>query len=636
VRRCTSVLGPTVLFLTIVVSTSFCQKPAGELAAHKQLHQLFTTEWDYTMQHSPEEASELGDRRWNDQWSDESLQAHAAEFQHAKDVLVRLAKLNRASLSPADQLNYDLFKKDYEMGIEGYKYRRFLVPLNQRGGIQTQDELGDSLRFATVKDYEDWITRLKTFPNLMDQTIALMQQGIKEHMVHPKVIMERLPGQIDKQIVDNPTQSGFYKPFLRFPKSISPDDQQKLSAAAKKAITEQIVPAYRKFKEFFVSQYLPACFDKVGVWQVPNGEKLYAYEVRRYTTTNLTPEQVHEIGLKEVARIRAEMEQIMQRTSFKGSRDEFFKFLRTDPQFFYKSPQELFEAYEAMAKSIDPNLVKVFRTLPREPYGVEAIPAVAAPDTTAAYYRPGAADGSRAGTYFVNLYKPDTRPKWEMLALTLHESVPGHHLQIARAHELGEMPMFRRFGQYTAFTEGWGLYAESLGEDMGLYTDPYAKFGQLTYEMWRAVRLVVDTGIHAKHWTREQAIAYFMDNAPKAELDIVNEIDRYIAWPGQALAYKIGELKIQELRKSAHDQLGNEFDLKAFHDVVLSSGPLPLEILERNVNDWVNKEKAANQKTPKEKTAKQKAARAKTTEDKPAAQKRHLSTAAAPASAAGH
>jgi len=594
VRCCPFVLVLSVLLLSAPFGGA--QAPASGAAAHKQLHQLFATEWDYSMQHSPEEASELGDRRWNDRWSDESLEAYAQRNQHAKEVLVRLAKISRGSLNAADQLNYDLFKKDQETEIDGYKYRRFLVPLNQRGGIQTQDELGDSLRFENVKDYEDWIARLQSFPGLMDQTIALMQQGIKEHMVHPRVIMQRLPAQIDKQIVDDPSQSGFYKPFRHLPRSISAGDRQRLTTAAKQAIEQEVVPAYKKFKEFFVSQYLPACFDKVGVWQVPQGDELYAYEVRRYTTTNLTPEQVHEIGLKEVARIRAEMEKVMQEANFKGSRDDFFKFLRTDPQFFYKTPEELFQAYEAMAKSVDPNLVKVFRTLPREPYGVEAIPAVAAPDTTAAYYRQGAADGSRAGTYFVNLYKPDTRPKWEMLALTLHESVPGHHLQIARAHELGEMPMFRRFNSYTAFVEGWGLYAESLGEDMGLYSDPYAKFGQLTYEMWRAVRLVVDTGMHAKHWTREQAIAYFMDNAPKAELDIVNEIDRYIAWPGQALAYKIGELKIQELRKRAHDQLGSEFDLKGFHDVVLGSGPLPLDILERNVNDWVTKQKTAKNK----------------------------------------
>ncbi|HKW76977.1 MAG TPA: DUF885 domain-containing protein, partial [Terriglobales bacterium] len=328
-------------------------------------------------------------------------------------------------------------------------------------------------------------------------------------------------------------------------------------------------------------------------WQMPNGAERYAYEIRHFTTTSVTAEEVHQIGLREVARIRGEMDKILQQTGFKGTREEFFNFLRTDPRFFYKTPDELFEAYKALAKTVDPNLVKVFRTLPREPYGVEAIPAVAAPDTTAAYYRPGAADGSRAGTYFVNLYKPETRPKWEMTALTLHESVPGHHLQIARAHELGDLPMFRRFGEYTAFIEGWGLYAESLGDDMGLYSDPYSKYGQLTYDMWRAVRLVVDTGIHAKHWTRDQAIKYFMDNAPKAQLDIVNEIDRYIAWPGQALAYKIGQLKIQELRNQAHHQLGPNFDLKAFHDVVLGSGPLPLDILERDVDQWIEEQKKA-------------------------------------------
>jgi uncharacterized protein (DUF885 family) len=559
--------------------------------AAKALHELFAAEWDYSMQQEPTFASALGDRRWNDRWPDESLEAFAHRNQHNQDVLARLAKIDRNGLVPADQLNYDLFKRNYEDDVEGYRFQPFLLSMNQRGGIQTTDELADSLRFQTLKDYQDWIARLRSFPTLMNQNIAILRLGIQKRIVHPKVIMQRIPAQIDKQIVSDPTQSGFYKPFLHFSKEISAADQERLRQEARQAVGQQIVPAFKKFKEFFVGEYLPACFDQVGIWQTPDGLERYAYEVRYFTTTKATPEEVHQIGLKEVARIRAEMDKILVQTGFKGTREEFFKFLRTDPQFFYKTPDDLFEAYKALAKTVDPNLVKVFHTLPREPYGVEAIPAVAAPDTTAAYYRPGAADGSRAGTYFVNLYKPETRPKWEMTALTLHESVPGHHLQIARAHELGEQPMFRRFGDYTAFVEGWGLYAESLGEDMGLYDDPYSKFGQLTYQMWRAVRLVVDTGMHSKHWTRDQAIQYFMENAPKAELDIVNEIDRYIAWPGQALAYKMGELKIQELRARARQELGSKFDLKEFHDVVLGSGALPLNILEQKVDSWIAEKK---------------------------------------------
>jgi uncharacterized protein (DUF885 family) len=518
---------------------------------------------------------------------DRSPEGHARRNAETKDVLAKLAKIDRSSLSKTDQLNYDLFQKRYLDRLEQYKVRWFLMSFNQREGPQTSDDLGNSLRFETVKDYEDWLARLRAVPTAMDQFTALLREGIKERMVHPRVIMERIPAQIDKQIVTDPTQSGFYKPFKSFPPGFSPADQQRLQQEARQAVEQQVVPAFTKFKQFFVGEYLPACYSQVGAWQLPHGEDLYAQMIRHYTTTNMTPEEVHQTGLKEVARINQEMDRVMQQTGFKGSRDEFFKFLRTDPQFFYKTPDELFEAYKALAKTVDPNLVKVFRTLPREPYGVEAIPMAFAPDTTAAYYRPGAADGSRAGTYFVNLYKPDARPKWEMMALSLHESVPGHHLQIARAHELGEMPKFRRFGEYTAFVEGWGLYAESLGEDMGLYSDPYSKFGQLSYEMWRAVRLVVDTGMHVKHWTREQAIKYFMENCPKHELDITNEIDRYIAWPGQALAYKIGELKIKELRGRAKEKLGAKFDLKELHDVVLGSGPLPLDILARNVDEWI-------------------------------------------------
>jgi uncharacterized protein (DUF885 family) len=580
---------PLVFVLLALAASGRAIPPAN---AAKALHDLFAAAWDQQMQENPEQASELGDRRWNDRWMDRSPEGYAHRNAANQEVLAKLAKIERKSLSKTDQLNYDLFQKRYADRIEQYKVRWFLMSFNQREGPQTSDDLGNSLRFETVKDYEDWLARLRAVPTAMDQFTALLREAIKERMVHPRVIMERIPAQIDKQIVSDPAQSGFYKPFKTFPAAISPADQQRLQQEARQAVEQQVVPAFTKFKQFFVGEYLPACYGQVGAWQLPHGGELYAQMIRHYTTTNMTPEEVHQTGLKEVARINGEMDRVMRQTGFKGSRDEFFKFLRTDSQFFYKTPEELFEAYKALAKTVDPNLVKVFRTLPREPYGVEAIPMAFAPDTTAAYYRPGAADGSRAGTYFVNLYKPDARPKWEMTALTLHESVPGHHLQIARAHELGEMPKFRRFGEYTAFVEGWGLYGESLGEDMGLYSDPYSKFGQLSYEMWRAVRLVVDTGIHVKHWTREQAIKYFMENCPKHELDITNEIDRYIAWPGQALAYKLGELKIKELRVRAKEKLGAKFDLKEFHDVVLGSGPLPLDILEQNVDEWIAKQTA--------------------------------------------
>ena len=557
----------------------------------KQLQALFDAEWEYDLQQSPTRASSLGDRRWNDRWPDLSLDAIRKRHEHHTGVLAQLAKIDRARLPAADQLNYDLFKKDYERDIEQYKFQWYLAPLDQRGGIQTQNELADSLRFDTVKDYDDWIARLRTFPAFMDQTMTLMREGMARRIVHPKVIMQRVPAQIDKQIVNSPQESLFYKPFKRFPATIPVPEQERLMREASAAINTGVIPAYKRFKRFFVEEYLPASFDQVGAWQMPHGEDMYAFFTRRYTTTSLTPKEIHEKGLSEVARIRTEMLKIMSQVGFRGSLADFFKFLRTDKRFYYKTPEELFAAYQAMAKSIDPHLVKVFKTLPRTPYGVEPIPMAVAPDTTTAYYRQPAADGSRAGTYFVNLYKPESRPKWEMMALSLHEAVPGHHLQIALAQEQGNLPNFRRYGSYTAFVEGWGLYAESLGEEMGLYDDPYAKFGQLTYEMWRAVRLVVDTGMHQMHWTRQQAIDYFMENAPKQELDIINEIDRYIAWPGQALAYKVGQMKIQELRARAKMELGAKFDLREFHDVVLRSGAVPLDVLERQVDQWIAEKK---------------------------------------------
>jgi len=578
--------------LTIVALLGLAGLAAAQQDAARALHDLFEREWEYQMQQNPTQASRLGDRRWNDRWGDLSLGAIEKNYQHDREILAELRKIERARLSSADQLNYDLFQKEYEYDIEQHPFRRRLLPLNQQGGIQTADELASSLPFENLKDYQDWTARLRGLPVYMDQTIALLREGLRARVLLPKIIMQRVPAQIDKQIVGNPEASPFYKPFQSFPASIAEADRARLRQQARQAIADGVVPAFRRLQEFYTGTYLPACFDEVEAWKLPQGETMYAFLTRRYTTTSLTPQQIHEMGLSEVLRIRAQMEAVLVQVGFRGALPEFFRFLRTDPRFYYKTPEDLLAAYRACAKRIDPNLVKVFRTLPRMPYGVEPIPAAVAPDTTTAYYRGPAADGSRAGTYFVNLYKPEVRPTYEMMALSLHESVPGHHLQIALAMEQGHLPRFRRHSRYTAFVEGWGLYAESLGEDMGLYDDPYSKFGQLTYEMWRAVRLVVDTGMHHFRWDRQKAIDYFMDNAAKTELDVVNEIDRYIATPGQALAYKIGELKIKQLRARAASALGERLDLREFHEVVLRDGALPLDILERNVDQWLAGKKA--------------------------------------------
>jgi len=578
--------------IVFICSTVFAQK-SNQNESTKQLYALFESEWERSLKENPTFASYLGDKRYNTLWSDQSLDAINRRQLNRIEALSRLKKINRAELSVSDQLNYDLFQKDYEESIESFKFKGYLLPVNQRGGIQTSDELAEFLQFKTVKDYEDWLARLNAFPTLMEQNLTLMREGKKLNLMWAKKVMERVPAQIDKQITADAESNPFYVPFKTFPKDISEAEQTRLKTAAKDAITAKIIPSYRKLKEFFTSEYLPASYKDVGIWQRPDGAEYYAFLARSYTTTNMTPQQIHEKGLSEVARIRAEMEKIKTQVGFKGTLQEFFQHLRTDEKFFYKTPAELLNAYRAMSKEIDPNLTKVFRTMPRSPYGVIPIPDKIAPDTTTAYYNSPAADGSRPGYYYVNLYKPEVRPKWEMMALSLHEAVPGHHFQLALQQELGEVPNFRKFGGYTAFIEGWGLYAESLGEDMGLYNDPYNKFGQLTYEMWRAVRLVVDTGIHQLKWDRQKAIDFFKDNAAKTEQDIVNEIDRYISDPGQALAYKIGELKFKELRAKSKNALGDKFDIKEFHDIVLLSGALPLDILEKNVDEWIARKKAS-------------------------------------------
>ena len=562
---------------------------AAEPAATKKFADFLAAEWEYAMQQNPAWASNLGDHRFDDQWQDDSLAAIDARHAHTQQALETLRAIDRAALTPADQLSDDLYLRNLQTSLDEFRFRFYLCPISQQGGVQNADDLLTALRFGTAKDYQNWLARLEKLPAVLEQTTALMRQGIKENLVLPKVVMGRIPAQLGKQLVDKPEDSPFYKPFKTFPASLSPDETKNLDDRARQVIGSAVIPAYRQFREFFEKEYLPACYDGVGIWQMPNGAEAYAFFARQHTTTNLTPEQIHQIGLDEVARIRAEMETLKTRVGFQGGLPEFFQFLRTDPKFFYHTPEELLNAYKVQAKTTDPLLPKLFKTLPRLPYGVEPIPAAIAPDTYTAFYRPGAADGSRAGMFCVNLYQPETRPKWEMTALALHESVPGHHLQISLSQEQGELPPFRRNGlaDYTAFVEGWALYSEFLGEEMGEYNDPYSKFGELTYEMWRAVRLVVDTGVHFYHWDRQKAIDYFMANAPKTPLDIANEVDRYIAWPGQALAYKIGQLKIKELRARATSRLSAKFDVRDFHDIVLSGGALPLDVLEKRVDAWI-------------------------------------------------
>ena len=568
-------------------SIAYAQTPP-QTGAGAALHALFDREWEWEITQEPLWASYLGDRRFNHLWPDISPAALASRQAHRETVLKDLAAIPRDQLTPADRLNYDLFRHQYQMTVESFQHRQHLIRTSTLDGVQGTEFIVDSLSFKTVKDFDDWLARLDAFPAYMDQNIVLMREGMKTNVLLPKIIAERVRPQIAELANQAPEESGYYRPFKNIPASLAAADRERLTRTAVERIRTRVQPAFAKLLEFMDGEYLPASFDGVGWWRTSSGLAGYRFFARYHTTTDMAPQDIHALGLKEVARIRAEMEAIKKQVGFTGTLAEFFTYLRTDPKFFYKTGEELLDGYRIVAKRIDPELIKISRKLPRTPYGVIAMPDAIAPVSPTAFANGAAADGSRPAYFFANLYKPDTRPKWEMMALTLHEAVPGHCLQISTAQELGELPLFRRHAFFTAYVEGWGLYAESLGEDMGLYKDdPYSKFGQLTYEMWRAVRLVVDTGIHAMEWDRARAIKYLMENAAKTENDVTNEIDRYISVPGQALAYKIGELKIKELRRRSEKALGEKFDLRDFNDVVLQSGALPLNILEDQVNNWL-------------------------------------------------
>jgi len=576
----------SILLLVVGVS--------AQAGPNENFNTLLADAWNWQLTQYPEFASRLGDRRNNDQWTDIGLAAFKRRHAEQSEFLRRLRVIDSSRLSAAEQLNYDLFRRELENDLDSYQFKNYLMPMSQRGGVQSLESTAETVRLATVQDYEDWLVRMSRVESVIEQTMELQEEGRKSGYMPPKILMQRIPDQIGAQLTEDPELSPYYIAFAEMPDSIGAEDQARIRQTAKDIIDESIVPAYRRFSRYFDETYLPASRDSIGASSLPDGEAFYEYRVRSFTTTQMTPDEVHRLGLTEVKRIRDEMQLIIDELEFDGSFSDFLNFLRTDSQFYYDTPEELFDGYLAVAKRIDPELVKLFGKLPRMPYGLRAIPDNIAPDTTTAYYNRPAADGSRPGYYYVNLYRPEVRPKYEMEVLSVHEAVPGHHLQIALQMELEELPDFRKYSGFTAFTEGWGLYSESLGYEIGLYKDPYSRFGALTYDMWRAVRLVVDTGMHYKGWTRQQAIDFFKDNAAKTEADIVNEIDRYISWPGQALAYKIGQLKMLELRHKAEQALGDDFDIKAFHDEMLGGGALPMQVLETRMNRWLAAELAKN------------------------------------------
>ena len=560
--------------------------PLSASASESALSTIIDEHWQWVLEQYPERRLEYGDRSGNNQWTDMSPEAFQRRYDDEGQFVQRLEQLEPATLTSDEQINRAMLLRQLRDNRTEFEDGLHLIALNMRSGPQHRHSMIDYLPMDSEQDYQDWLARLSALPEQLGDYRALLQEGIARERTQAQIVMSRVPAQIQNLITDDAADSPFYRAFAEMPESFDEETRETLSSSAATIIAEQINPALQELLSFLEQDYLPAA-RAPGIGSLPGGKQVYSRLAQHFTTTDLTPDEIHEIGLQEVARIRSEMLAVIEEVKFEGDIAAFNTFLRTDPQFYYDTPEALLEGYQAVSKRLDPGLVKLFGKLPRAPYGVRPIPDEEAPDTTTAYYMRPAIDGSRPGWYYVNLHQPAVRPKFEMEVLSVHESVPGHHLQIALAQELTGLPEFRRNGGFTAFIEGWGLYSERLGYDMGLYTNPYSRYGQLVYDMWRAVRLVVDTGIHYFGWSRQKAIDYFLDNAAKSEADIINEIDRYIGWPGQALAYKIGQLKMLELRSKAETALGDRFDIRSFHDHMLGAGALPLDILEARMDAWL-------------------------------------------------
>jgi uncharacterized protein (DUF885 family) len=567
---------------------------AEHLSDTDRLHKLFQVDWDRMVRESPEFATDLGVPGEDARWTDMSEPAIAERKAEALWPLNVIKTIHRTALSPADQLNYDLFRYDVETGVADNQFPGEYLPVDQLSGVQqTIPQVLAQMPAGNVHAYEAILARMRAAPVLIDQNIALMRDGVKLGITKPRIILQKVPEQVLKVIPDDPMASSLLKPFTDFPDSIAQPDRDRLKAEAIQVYHDALVPAYQKLHDYLVQEYIPHARETISWEALPNGVAWYQQAIRQHTNTGMTAKEIHELGLGEVKEDRVAMEKVAAASGFKGDFAAFLKFLHTDPQFYYTDPESLLAGYRNLAKQIDPVLPEFFGKLPRLTYGVRAIDSYAAESAPAAYYMSGSVETGRPGWFCANTSNLPSRPKWQMAVLTLHESVPGHHLQFSLAQEQVGVPEFRKYDSYTAFAEGWALYCERLGGEMGFYKDPYSRFGQLSFDMWRACRLVIDTGIHSEGWSRQQAIDYLMANAGKDQHEATVEVDRYIASPGQALAYKIGQLKFLALRAEAEKELGPAFNLRAFHDALLCNGSLPLPILDSQMQTWIAKTKAA-------------------------------------------
>ena len=582
-------------FLLIIVSCTSIEPASAEakddqinvIDENQKFSKYLEDEWEKTLNKNPLFATYTGDKRANNKINPNTIEQFNKSKESVLESFNLLQQIDLNKLNEDNKLNYQLLEFDLKNDIYSNEFPTYYLRLNQRGGIQSFYETGNRLVYTSKQDYLDWLSRLELFSKNIINSYEINKEGLIKGHTQPRLVTTAVISQIDAIVNSDIESNPYLKVFLEADESLLTNKEKiNLINDAKNLIINKINPAYTKLNNFLKNEYLPKSRDSIGIQDIPNGRKYYEYLARYYTTTDLTPQEIHDIGLAEIKRIRSEMEDIIAEVNWDGDFDSFLNYLRTSPRFYYDNSEDLFNAYLIMSKTIDPLLPKLFKTFPRAPYGVIPIPAESAPFTTTAYYN--SPSPGRPGYFYANLYKPESRPKYEIPVLTVHEAVPGHHFQISIAQELENVPNFRKYQGITAFVEGWGLYSEELGEYINLYDDPYDKFGQLTYDMWRAIRLVVDTGMHYMDWSRDDAVDLFLKNSAKSELDIQNEVDRYIAWPGQALAYKIGQLKILELRNKSESMLGDKYDIKDFHYEVLKRGSLPLELLEFYIDEWIN------------------------------------------------